>query len=913
MMDTQGNSGAGEEAVMTPEQAAQDPVIQQILIWTRNGYTLDAAVRTVRDAFPSNPRQIENAERLIRALSLRTAHADIPRGAIGGLFETWYSGATRSLDPRWDSLCRHLEAKGWTGEEGEAQLAGLNQASDKILGLMACPVSDEGFDNRGLVIGYVQSGKTQNFTAVMAKAADSGYRLVIILSGLHNALRDQTQERLDEQLFAPSGPNYLWMTLTDEEDFGESIVDPNAALAENHKNPVYLVVKKNASRLRSLLEWIKKADPQILDACPTLIIDDEADQASVNTNDLKNDPTTINRCIRDILGALPKSSYVAYTATPFANVLIDPMAQDEAQRFDLYPRDFIVSLPKPAGYVGTEEIFGREPLEFDTEDPESLGHDLIRTIPDEEIEYLKPSTPANRWEFFPDVTESLADAIKYFLLSTAARRARMDGESQHATALVHTDQHTVVHERTANVLRHFVSSLSEAVAVGDQRVIESLRITWADECESVPASSCGLDEVDWATILNKLPSVLEDVRVVEDNSNSEDRLVYDDKHPSTVIAVGGNTLSRGLTLEGLSVSFFIRTASAYDTLLQMARWFGYKEPYLDVTRIWLTDELRKWFTHLATVEQEIRYEIERYETEHLTPLELGVRIRTHPQLAITAAAKMRKAMPASVSYAGRRLQTILFSHKNRDWLEGNMQAGVNLVSRISERPVITGRNNAVCFTDVGLDEIVSFLGDYQFHERSRELNADLISEYIKQMAEEGELERFTVALMSKATPREDRYIDLGSGNKLGCIDRSRLGKTDATYADIKALMSLVDRAVDMPQVPSNEIKIMNQKDISKLRNQPEVGRGDGSGLLLLYAIAKDSPPLAGSQERVAMGAVEDLLGVGLVFPDSVSFHPPVGYQTADLSRVVGDVHFPDETDAPDELIVDDELDGGQGD
>ena len=149
-----------------------------------------------------------------------------------------------------------------------------------------------------------------------------------------------------------------------------------------------------------------------------------------------------------------------------------------------------------------------------------------------------------------------------------------------------------------------------------------------------------------------------------------------------IIAVGGNTLSRGLTLEGLSVSFFVRTASAYDTLLQMGRWFGYRSGYADLTRIWMTDEMREWFHHLATVEQEIRYDIERYETQHVTPDQFGVRIRTHPEARDhrrrqDAATRVR----ADASYSGRRLQTILFNHRDADWLDRNIEAGARSSQR----------------------------------------------------------------------------------------------------------------------------------------------------------------------------------------------------------------------------------------
>lgn len=203
---------------------------------------------------------------------------------------------------------------------------------------------------------------------------------------------------------------------------------------------------------------------------------------------------------------------------------------------------------------------------------------------------------------------------------------------------------------------------------------------WLDECDRVPAVDFGLADIPWADMLAELPHVTDRAEVITDNSRSVERLSFDDENPRVIIAVGGNTLSRGLTLEGLSVSFFVRTASAYDTLLQMGRWFGYRNGYADLTRIWMTDEMRAWFHHLATVEQEIRYDIQRYESEHATPEQFGVRIRTHPKLAITAAAKMQNARRAQASYSGRRLQTILFNHRDKDWLTENIATGRSLIA-----------------------------------------------------------------------------------------------------------------------------------------------------------------------------------------------------------------------------------------
>jgi hypothetical protein len=233
----------------------------------------------------------------------------------------WYAGP-QDGDRFWRALRAALEAENWKFQD----VANLDDASSKVVARMSHPL-EKSFKTRGLVVGHVQSGKTTNFTSVISKAADVGYRFFIVLSGIHNGLREQTQERLKEAL-VDTNPEY-WLPLTGElKDFTPP-ENATAYLSRVGEQHVLCVVKKNASRLRKLLEWLASADPRVLEKCPVLIIDDEADLAGVGT-------AAINGLIRDLLARLPKVAYIGYTATPFANLLIDPSAED------LYPSDFII-------------------------------------------------------------------------------------------------------------------------------------------------------------------------------------------------------------------------------------------------------------------------------------------------------------------------------------------------------------------------------------------------------------------------------------------------------------------------------------------------------------------------------------------------------------------------------------------
>ena len=880
------------EQMTLDELAGESPVVRFLTRYMRDGagMSLHAAIRQAEE-LSLDPADLSTAVQRIEKLNKEIQTAQVPRSVVAGNIESWYSGP-RSEDRNWSALVDLLRDDRWNDDSIDS----LDEASTKVVANLPNPHGAEDFHCRGLVLGYVQSGKTTNFTAVIAKAADAGYRMVIILSGIHDALRRQTQDRLNEQLWQPNAD--LWHRLTNESDFRET--DNVDALLANSTQRVLIVVKKNASRLRALAEWLDGAQPKLLAACPILIIDDEADQASVNTA-RSGRVTKINRLIRTIVNESPRAAYVGYTATPFANILIDAEDFD-----DLYPRDFIVDLPRPRAYIGPEAIFGREPLEFDAEEVHD-GSDLIRSVPIDELDELRPKGAAARQTFHFEITPSLDGALRYFLLSTAARRVRRQG-NLHCTALVHTSQHVDVHEETARAIRHRINTLAARVSGGDESLLDVLASQWELEQQRVPSSEFDLEPVDWADIAAILPSVVTSITVVTDNSRTppDERLNFDDSHPGVIIAVGGNTLSRGLTLEGLAVSFFVRSASAYDTLLQMGRWFGYRNGYADLTRIWMTDEMREWFHHLSTVEEEIRFDIESMETQHVKPDELGPRIRTHPKLAITAASKMQHARAADASYSGRRLQTILFNHLDAEWVTENLRAARALLTDCAALPRTEIRPGIDVIGPIESVRILDFLGVYRFHENSRDLNSDLIRNYIEKRLRDHELTHFKVAVMARSPKSQSDYlgsVDLGLGTMTGCINRARIDAVGgSTYADIKALMSSTDRVIDLPLSREDFADVQKAGDLARVRDLPgRGGRGDGTGLLLVYPISKASKPLRGSlQTRTALNAADHLIGVGIVFPTTESRSASVDYVTANVARLSSDVEEPDETDLEEE-------------
>lgn len=798
--------------------------------WAKK-YGLTEALEAFNGDIPSATLQ-EFRERFQTDVAAVTAGG--PLVIAAGYEEPWYSGPSEE-SLYWAKLRDWFADAGWD----EERIAALDSSTDKVVAHTPRPAKPR-IDAKGLVVGYVQSGKTTNFTSVIAKLADEDYQFVIVLSGIHNGLRKQTQKRLDEQLVRLNDAR--WLPLT-REDADFLVPTFSASSALSHAGPALAIVKKNAAVLKRLIKWLD--NPQsasTLKQNNVLIIDDEADQATVAT-------ATINPLIRKLLGLFPKSTYIGYTATPFANVFIDPSESE-----DLYPKDFILNLPRPEGYFGPERIFGRNVAEGDDDEPYPDGLDMVRIVPEESIPSLTPIGKHAAADFSPELTNELADAIRWFWLATAARRAR--GDLGHSTMLIHTSIKIDVHESYRAPLEHFQAMASRAVRRGGSE-LDEWRELW--ELESAKVDRVGHEQNSFDEVLEHLGAAIDATRVILDNYRSEDRLVYEDE-PVVAIAVGGNTLSRGLTLEGLVVSFFIRTATAYDTLLQMGRWFGFRTGYEDLPRIWMTQFLESAFRHLATVEYEMRSDIEHYQHQNLTPLDVAVRIRTHPALRITA--KMGAAQPAYVSFAGRRLQTRYFRTADVDWLEGNLNAANALVHEAASTGERVDKDSAIVFRGVNVKPVFDFLAAYKVHEDSPDLDFKLMRKYVeKEMsAEIPTLNEWDVAIMrADASPVRIGDVEVGS------VIRSRLKDSRPDRADIKTLMSKVDRVIDM-DIDSREARSQGEEDLVSLRNADPVFKR--RGLIVLYPIDATSAPKQdkSGQHRLPLDALQTVIGVGFVFP-----------------------------------------------
>lgn len=858
------------------------------------GRTLEEAIDVQRKA--GFPLDVVEAGRALYESKVQSVKSYTAAGLIIDRDRRDWYGGPRPSDTFWPVLTEVMSDKGWDDDI----IGDIDGASNRIVGLLDEP-GKRSFNTRGLVLGHVQSGKTANFTAVMAKAADAGFKLFIVLAGLHNSLRQQTQKRLRDDLYDKTSERWLRLTSTDD-DFRADYNSDSYLSGAGHQR-VLCVVKKNATRLRALRDWLRRAKPSVLQSCPALVIDDEADQASVDAARYETERTVINSLIIEILAALPRVAYVGYTATPFANVLADTTYPS-----DLYPRDFIVDLPQPAGYFGNERIFGAEAFDEESEDD---GLDVIREVPEEEVHSLKPRRRDEREDFIPEITDSLRTAIHWFLLACAVRRARGQGD-EHMSMLVHTCVYTAVHAAFGPVLETELQSIEDRFLAEDVELIEDLSRLWVEETRRLPAAAVDETPVGFDEALDRLGEVFDAVSVTIENAQSEHRLEYPDDRATTQIIVGGSTLSRGLTLKGLAVSFFVRSTYLYDTLLQMGRWFGYRHGYSDLPRIWMTAELEQHFRHLALVEQEIRRDIARMEQLNLTPQQFAVRVRTHSTMAVTSPLKMKYAREGSISFGGQTKQTTYYQHRDVDWLDANIDAARTLLAGAHEirgpERVWGGRH--LLYRGVPLDVVRPFLRAYRIHERHRDIQPAAMLQYIEEQHQDGHLGQWNIAVVGQL-----RGVDwaglLPDGTPVKLLTRARIDDRDPTTAYLKAIMSTSDRAIDFGWAdPTRGGEVPRERGsgyttrLSEWRDgrDPVSGRpldpqtpGMHAPLLLLYPIDKDSRPRGQREVRTELNAARHIVGLAIVFPGS-SRLTPQSYVMADLSSIDRDVDTPDEED-----------------
>lgn len=611
-------------------------------------------------------------------------------------FLPWLPSRRKDINPfYWDRYRKLLVQQGLP----PGVISTLDEVTERITGLLENPEKEGTWSRRGMVVGHVQSGKTANYSGVICKAADAGYRLIVVVAGVHNNLRSQTQARIDEGFIgrdtgkgvSPKAEvNRIGVGVFDYtrkpvsftstlNDFNKQQAGSVGVPLDNLKEPAVLVIKKNSSTLNNLLGWLsehnaKRGTKTI--PVPMLLIDDEADNASINTAKGKGEVTKINGQLRDLLNLFERNCYVGYTATPFANIFIDPDSESEMHDEDLFPRDFIVSLDPPDNYFGARKVF------IDDADA------IIRNIDDNED--LLPLVHKKSLQI-AGLPPSLDQAIRTFVLARAIRILRGQG-SKHSSMLINVSRFTDVQTALRNEVHERVRAIQDALRVygslpptkaeGNEQ-IAALKDTWVAEYSS--------SDHGWPDVLAALHEAVAPILVVEVNSRSKSGLDYAE-HKETglnVIAVGGFSLSRGLTLEGLIVSYFLRNSMMYDTLMQMGRWFGYRPGYGDLCRIWMPEEAQGWYEHITAAIEELRDELKAMEAVKATPREFGLKVRSHPDtLIVTARNKMGsgKKVVMRIGLGKSFIETAVLK-ANADALESNRQAARRLAQGLRQKGI----------------------------------------------------------------------------------------------------------------------------------------------------------------------------------------------------------------------------------
>jgi len=885
----------------------------------------------------------------------------------------------------------------------------LDNLTDDILDRIANPAIKGPWDKRGMVVGQVQSGKTGNYIGLINKSADAGYKLIIVLAGMHDSLRSQTQIRIDEGFLGFNSQRSLQYSNTNkigvglynfiDKNTGQQIELPANALTSGQLNgdfnrkvaqsaglhlrstdPIVAVVKKNGSILKNLISWLacwgdKQPDGKILIRnIPFLFIDDEADNASINVS--KEKVSAINGCIRSLLSLFEQSAYIGYTATPFANVFIQILKEENIKGLDLsikdyeftvgqdlFPKDFIINIPAPSNYIGPAKIFGlpalsssevdEEPLPLirlvhDYDDPGSIKHNEQGPVSDSgrskslsSVNSFIPDKHKKNDELPVELPASLKYAIKCFILSATARRVRKQVD-KHNSMLIHVSRFIVWQDRIATLVDAELKFCQKQIELKSGKLLQDLEIIWENEFVPTTAkvlrdphlySDPEISPITWDEIESEVYNAISkmEVRAVHGDKNLAglshhnisplDYFVSEQQGKFlSVIAVGGDKLSRGLTLEGLSVSYYLRASKMYDTLMQMGRWFGFRPGYVDLCRIFTTYDLTGWYKHITIASEEMRKDFDYMFLLKKTPKEFGLKVRTHPGvLKITAANKFRYKKIMYLSYSGALEQTYQFKIDGSRFRR-NFDAAIDLISDLGkpiDKPInnYNARQKNVWKGEDNFNSITSFLLKYKIGDEIIDTNK--IVDYIVAQSIKGNLVNWTVALINNSTASpENEYQFKGISEKVGLVDRTNISSDSNDYEVAK--YNITDHRHEL--IDLTEAEILNAKeqteadykeegitDIPDIPSRKRIKwkRSCKNGLLLLYPLNHncqyiiDDSTTPKTTRRKQISEIP-IIGIAVSFPEN---------ENDEKIEYAVNEQFRKEYEYPEELDQTDDTDG----
>lgn len=853
----------------------------------------------------------------------------------------------------WQLYKNNLIKQGWTNES----VTDLENTTISILKKLRVETEKP---IKGLTIGHVQSGKTASMAALMAMAADWEFNFFIVLSGTIENLRKQTEERLISDL--KTSGNLSWERLSQLSLKSGSSHKVSSLLLNRSSRERYVnVCLKNKTRLNDLIKWLKE-DGNKLSQMRILIIDDESDQGGINTNDVTDslaERTAFNKAIVELVnikandGQKPLSmNYVSYTATPYANFL------NEASEESLYPQDFVAVLNPAKEYFGAKQIFGLENNEY------YRGLPIVREIKKHERNLVN-KVHKEEESYLP---ESFIDALHWFLVATAVMRYRK--YKKPVSMLVHTSQKQIHHQIFANLINSYFRSTSK----GD--ILEACRVLYKEEQKKFTKEDFEMDfevypnketvkdyppfekiEEELKRLIRHYPShinVLEDSRRLAyhdglhlcidncaNNGITEDlehvRLAYPDpnapNYPAPApafIVIGGSTLSRGLTIEGLVSTFFLRTTSQADTLLQMGRFFGYRKGYEMIPRIWMTQDTEDKFRFIATLEEELREDIETYILERMDANEYGPKIKNSPKLSwirITAKNRMQSAEEVDLDFSGTSSQTITFDD-NASIQRRNIEITENFLNSLGQ-PLETRNNRGLYWEGVSFEKIMDeFFRKFTFSKQSDFSNIETFFEWYQKNKTEAGFTDWNVVLSGSGHLDDENYKQQWTicDRRVGLINRSRRGTETGEEINIGVLRTPSDLYADItkevydglpvelkPTKAGKEERGRIESELEEIDNkQPkksiinEIRKAAGIGLtpqLLLYRIYKESTfntiqseNTKEANRRYDLNAEEDLIGVSLFVPGYRSGKNLATKLSIRIENPIGEVETEEGTD-----------------
>lgn len=784
----------------------------------------------------------------------------------------------------------------------------LDDFTDKILDKCVNPKDKNSWDRRGMVVGHVQSGKTSNYVGLINKATDSGYKVIIVIAGTISSLRRQTQERIDAGFIGRSSSAFIrenenkligvgklkvetdiysltssYYKSGDEGDFSQSVA--NRLNIPIGKNPVVFVIKKNKSILENLIDWFSKNEniknidgtPKLFDV-PALIIDDEADAASVNTAKDINEVRTINKLIRTLLNIFNQNTFIGYTATPYANLFISQEHNEDLTTIvknkeykigeDLFPRDFIINIKAPTNYIGAAKIFGFE----NPNGTENEPLDIFRAIDDFDPPFFRTINKHNKEDLPEYLPGSLEKAIKSFILTCAIRRVR-GHEKKHNSMLIHVALLVKWIDRVAYLVNDKMREYKNAIDGNDESLMNDLKHLY--QSDFLPTTENVLENLDYTDVrikthtweevkkeVKKAASKIEvrSVHGTRSTTNLEyhnieeiDYSRYDNGF--SVIAVGGSRLSRGITLEGLSVSYYLRTTKMYDSLMQMGRWFGYRPGYVDLCRLYTTEQIFEWFNHITMATEEMRDDFDEMTAALQKPKDFRLKVRNHNGLmTITSLAKLYHSDKIEISFSGTNPQTYQLL-KTNSAIENNFKQFNELLNIGSKKIEIIKHKETdsipryVLIKDFDKEKIASFLDNFKI-DLPKIKNAKLGEYILKQY----EIKEWSVAIVSNTDTRV--FIDWKGGSKKGERDKNEdLKKYLISIGNQEIQLGCsvrnqqLNRNGEFYHISKNQIDDTADRQIDltktgfKLNSEIKIERSiEKKGLLLIYALDERGTP-----------------------------------------------------------------------